>query len=172
MSWPLRPTKWDDRSIEHLRLSRAAGKSTGQIVRELAEMGYELNRNAVIGKAHRCGFATPNAPGPRVEQRRLRVDKPVRLSGLAEDSTVRNIVRERPPPEELSANATRAFGTPVTLIDLEPHHCRWIINDPRDGAMFCAATVVTGAPYCTEHCRCAYVPYFSRAARAEARRAA
>lgn len=45
----------------------------------------------------------------------------------------------------------------VTLADLENHHCRWPIGDPRQTSFkFCGCNRVPGLPYCEIHARRAY----------------
>jgi hypothetical protein len=40
----------------------------------------------------------------------------------------------------------------VTFAQLEPHHCRWPIGDPRQSDFrFCGCKRLTGKPYCEEH---------------------
>lgn len=41
-----------------------------------------------------------------------------------------------------------------TLIDLEPHHCRWPFGDPRESSFyFCGANKAAGFSYCAGHLR-------------------
>lgn len=45
----------------------------------------------------------------------------------------------------------------VTLSDLENHHCRWPIGDPRQTSFkFCGCNRVPGLSYCESHARRAY----------------
>lgn len=45
----------------------------------------------------------------------------------------------------------------VTLVDLDSHHCRWPIGDPRSAAFkFCGCDRVMGLPYCEIHARRAF----------------
>lgn len=40
----------------------------------------------------------------------------------------------------------------VTLLELEPHHCRWPIGDPKQSDFrFCGCDRVAGRPYCDAH---------------------
>jgi len=53
---------------------------------------------------------------------------------------------------------TPIAGEPVTLMQLQWHHCRWDAGQGEDGQMlYCGATKAKGA-YCREHARLAYVP--------------
>ena len=46
----------------------------------------------------------------------------------------------------------------VGLMDLKLTTCRWPIGDPKDDDFcFCGKPTVTGKPYCSEHCKEAYV---------------
>jgi hypothetical protein len=38
---------------------------------------------------------------------------------------------------------------PVALLDLEPHQCRWPVNDAP--YLFCAGTKIDGSSYCGRH---------------------
>ena len=48
------------------------------------------------------------------------------------------------------AQATAA-RRPLTLFDLRPHHCRWIVVGSSEGALFCGKPKVGSSPYCIEH---------------------
>ena len=48
-------------------------------------------------------------------------------------------------------------ANPVTLMELQWHHCRWPIGDPQSpDFMFCGANKLDGHPYCGRHCGAAY----------------
>jgi hypothetical protein len=48
------------------------------------------------------------------------------------------------------AQATTA-RRPLKLLDLRPHHCRWIVVGSGEGALFCGKPKVGSSPYCVEH---------------------
>jgi GcrA cell cycle regulator len=55
-----------------------------------------------------------------------------------------------PPPPEEPPN-------PLPLIELEEHHCRWPLGDPREPDFgFCARARIAGMPYCPGHCAIAF----------------
>ncbi|MDR2902829.1 MAG: hypothetical protein LBU87_07000 [Lactobacillales bacterium] len=86
-----------------------------------------LSKNAVIGKAHRMGL--PTRPSP--------------------------IKSEGPVPKQRKEK--EQDNKPVTLMDLKLNSCRWPIGDPKDPDFhFCGKQIVTGKPYCSEHCKMAY----------------
>ncbi len=49
------------------------------------------------------------------------------------------------------APATAAVRRPLKLLDLRPHHCRWIVVGSGEGALFCGKPKVGTSPYCVEH---------------------
>jgi hypothetical protein len=55
----------------------------------------------------------------------------------------------RPPPRPLDATK------PVLLVDLESHHCRWPVSEPRD-MLFCGRPKQDGSSYCPYHTAKAY----------------
>ncbi len=51
----------------------------------------------------------------------------------------------------------------VTLLDLEPHHCRWPVDAPDlVNHRFCGVTREDGLPYCKAHAKRAYRPEENR----------
>ena len=44
-----------------------------------------------------------------------------------------------------------AAHRPLTLFDLRPDHCRWIVVGSGEGALFCGKPKVGSSPYCAEH---------------------
>jgi len=78
-------------------------------------------------------------------------------------------VRERHPPEKPKpidkpnghvVTVSRLKNNPpkmLTIMELKPRHCRWIIGDPRDeSSRYCGAHKERGA-YCHEHAALCYV---------------
>jgi len=53
----------------------------------------------------------------------------------------------------------RPPGTPrhITIADLEPGDCKWIMNDDTSRAEFCALPCDGSSVYCADHHRMAYV---------------
>ena len=136
-------------------------------------------RNAVIGRLHRLGCNSSNGGSmnqPTKAERgmpptimpppaRAPAKKPVQQKvwnhwGNTPADAERKIVEPyREPPA----------GTPVPevdpakmvrTLDLEEHHCRWPIGDPRDSDTFrhCGKDKVMGQSYCEAHVRRAYAP--------------
>ena len=55
---------------------------------------------------------------------------------------------------------------PVTLVDLHPFNCRWVLDerDEQDRACFCAEPTKLGSSYCEEHHRRMYHKYIPHTA--------
>lgn len=152
---------WDDTADELVSRLWAEGVSASQISVALDRMGYSFSRCAVMGRVHRAKYRTPAIPFQqrerkvRVRQAAPKPPKPVRVP----------FIRPTLPPPAPEAAST-AFGKTVGLLELAEHHCRWIINDPSDGALYCAAGKLAGAPYCVGHCAVAYRRHSEPEARA------
>ena len=54
-------------------------------------------------------------------------------------------LRSQKPAEVLAARR------PLTLFDLRPRHCRWIVSGSGAEALFCGKPKVGASPYCVEH---------------------
>jgi hypothetical protein len=116
---------WTEEMVVALCRGYAAGHSCGQIAKDIGG----LTRNAVIGKARRLGLVS-NARPPKVARR---------------------------PPSKLRAERSEAQQEtqiePVSLFDLEPHHCRYSVSGEGADTLFCAATKHLNYSYCLKHCQ-------------------
>lgn len=137
-----------------LRILRGKGISYDTIASEInAAYGTRITRNACIGRALRIGLAMPERArkaqqkrgGRRAIPAQSRKTSPL-AAFLAHKATLPHL------PETPADDVAR-----VSLIDLEPHHCRYPVGDPRQtGFGFCGDHHVPGAPYCERHAiRCA-----------------
>lgn len=154
---------WTDERTETLKKLWAEGLSASQIAGRLGA----VTRNAVVGKIHRLGISARSTTRvarrpkrkPRVErQAPPKAAKPNWASfGLPDPR------RDMPPetPAEPLPPVKRVFdpAKKVTLPELEEHHCRWPVGDPRDEDFrFCGETRVPGQPYCVACCQVAFAP--------------
>lgn len=98
-----------------------------------------LTRSTVGGKASRMGLKWKTTPS-KLAPKRVRK----RRSGRKAATKPRG-----PTPIVL---AGRSSSQPVTILQLEAHHCRW----PLDGALYCGAHRNRGEPYCEPHLNNAY----------------
>jgi len=120
-------TTWSDDRVELLKELWASGKTAAQIATEL---GDNLTRNAVIGKAHRLGLSGRVTPAPK------KIDKPL-------------------PVEVNDVQPAKDGG--VSLLELTEKTCRYPYGDPKQaGFHFCGCETLPGLPYCAEHAAIAY----------------
>lgn len=148
-------TGWTDERCDTLRKLWAEGLSCSQIAGELGGM----TRNAVIGKVGRLGLTrrrmgvNPIAAAARALKPRSVIRNPLGLNGRKS--------RLKPPIEFDAATdlPPDTPANPVTLLDLQEHHCRWPFGDPQTrDFVFCGADKVDGHSYCARHCRLSYQP--------------
>lgn len=139
------------------------GLSASQIANRLGH----TTRNAVIAKVHRLrldGVAMARREPTGGREKAARRMKPAASAGsfrMAEQRTA-------PRPPRLPATspyreAAAAYVPPaeqmVSLLDLEDHHCKFPVGDPRSPTFkFCGGQRVDGTPYCNPHCIVAYRP--------------
>lgn len=173
---------WTEERIAELR--RLAGER--MFARDIAaEIG--TTKNSVLGKLHRLGLSKAKALPTRKPKISRRV-RPKRNGGAAVAALKARKEQER----KIANTATSTWGRraviaraiaigelepceatelppeptrpTVSLHDLQSHHCRWPIGNP--GAPdfgFCGQTIRDeSVPYCTHHCRIAYVPINKR----------
>lgn len=137
----MEPT-WTAKRIEALQKLWGEGLSCSQIANRLGG----VTRNAVIGKVHRMKLA------PRATVSRLKVGRRRNRSDAPKPKPKIN----RNPEAVAQIEALRALPDPVphsavTLMDLEPHHCRWPYGDPKRELKFCGCQKVEGISYCEKH---------------------
>lgn len=119
-------TTWTEERIELLKSLWGAGKTAAEIAKEL---GDNLTRNAVIGKAHRLGLSG------RISPIQKKIDKPL-------------------PPEQKQIKAKNGG---ISLLELTEKTCRYPYGDPKkEGFHFCGGHALAGLPYCSEHAEIAY----------------
>lgn len=110
---------WTEERDTQLRKLRDAGLTFSQIA-----AAFGMTNSAVIGRADRLGLAKQGQPATRSNQKR------------------------RITVQEQSLPPTLATGS-VALLDLEPHHCRWPVQDVP--YLFCADAKIDSSSYCGYH---------------------
>ena len=132
---------WPEHHVEKLRELWLAGNSAGQIA-NIIGAGY--SRNAVIGKLSRLGLTGRTDRRTKYTTRGVRKSrKRKQPSGLPMPSPMSAFVAalaaapvEPPPMPDAPAPADQRRS----LLELEPHHCRWPIGDVREPDFhFCGA---------------------------------
>lgn len=139
-------TIWTDPLLETLRRGWKLCLSGKNIASMIAtEHGVAVSRNAVIGKMARLGLQGRIAK-PKMESRK-------KIAAYQKRSWPRmEIPRPCPAPRNDEVTATS-----VHILDLEPHHCRLVIGEPKDG-MFCGREKVPGLSYCADHAQRVFLP--------------
>ncbi len=155
ISQPPEPT-WTPERIERLKamwLQERPQLSASEIARQL---GGDLTKSAVCGKAHRLGLPGRESPirpaRPKPLQRRTKaVELPVPNTEPPErplsPPPVRTAGREPAPTRR------RIAALPQRLGPSPFRTCQWIAKDdgPFSDADKCGAGTVTGSSYCAEH---------------------
>jgi GcrA cell cycle regulator len=171
---PTEKFKWTDERVAEFRDKYALGWSHSQLGAH-----FGVSRNASIGKAHRLGLqgqAPPRKPKPWVDVgvsertwHRRQAKASHRASqgqgGASKDKPAYHRNRSLPAhsfvPVTFGRYATdlepEAIANPVTLMELQEHHCHWPHDIPGEPMMYCGADSVLGLSYCPRHCRMAYV---------------
>lgn len=152
------------------------------------ETGRNIERGAIIGRLKRFGLSPQSQkPSGGFRRTRYRPKQPKpEISGtearnglrafVAADKAACNIeapkapfaggfnalkngIKKPPLFPKLSADEKEAItGKGVTIMNLKPHHCRWIITDlPRWGEhLYCGSEKMEGSSYCVFHTRKAW----------------
>jgi GcrA cell cycle regulator len=132
-----------------------------------SRLSIHKTRNAVIGKLCRVGAVRKGASHrtnfTRVPTRTKALDAKRPRSAAPKKTTKRSpltnlffsaasTARPEPLPYPAPTDVAR-----VAFADLEPHHCRFPVGDPREPDFgFCGDAKHDGLPYCTSHALRAY----------------
>lgn len=123
-----------------------------------SQMGEKLgtSRNAVIGKLLRLGIPMTNALGVRLPNGTGRDKVRARAKRQQQQASVVKRIKAkvtRPPePPPIVADGDIPLSQRRTLLELEPHHCRWPCGDPGEpGFYFCGASKDGERVYCAAH---------------------
>ena len=174
---PTEQPKWTEDRVAEFRDKYALGWSHSQLGAH-----FGVSRNASVGKAHRLGLqhrARARRPEPWVDagvsQRTWYRQQAQASHRLLEARGGASYRRNRSAPahsfeavtigDEATDLAPEVVANPVTLLELQEHHCRWPHDRDGEPMMYCGADSVRGLPYCARHCRMAYrLPERRRAA--------
>jgi GcrA cell cycle regulator len=159
-------SRWDANTLAKLRRYWGEGLSSTQIAQAL---GRGLTRNAVLGQVKRL-----RDRGDDISLRVAAIPPP-----KAFEPAVPVVVEDTRRAHHLTFNIHKLHSTPITdpimpaetlydhvaptqpsllrLVDLQPHHCRWPLNNALGGEYyFCGAQRISGRPYCPAHVALAY----------------
>jgi GcrA cell cycle regulator len=127
---------WTEDRVDKLKALWKKGLSASQIAEELGE---NITRNAVIGKAHRLGLSSRPSP----------VKKPAQAKRKPAAKKAAPAAPKEPKPEEKPEK--------ITILELTDRICKWPLGHPgEDDFQFCGRPSVAGQPYCTFHGAMAY----------------
>jgi GcrA cell cycle regulator len=137
---------WTDERVELLKKLWDSGKTAADIAQQLGE---NITRNAVIGKAHRLGLSGRSSPIQR-KSKKTQANTPSPKPKMGTEAHKEQVRLHE------TANKPKANGG-VGLIELKDRMCHWPIGDPKKpGFHFCGDRNVPGVPYCAEHAAIAY----------------
>lgn len=107
-------------------------------------------RNAVIGKAHRLGMCKKSPESTMKESHNKSSKEKVKMTK-----------RELPPPmavterfREAVFKIDNADSSAVTIMKLQPYHCRWPLGESPD-VRYCGKDIAINR-YCVQHAHIAY----------------
>jgi GcrA cell cycle regulator len=141
-----------------LKKLHGEGLSASQIATRITGTGFEVTRNAVIGKANRLGLTGGDKPRRSTRSRKPRRKPNPGISMVFGGRKSAKLFLEAEPftpgPELVIPEAERRG-----IDGLTEDQCRWPIGDPQHADFhFCNGTKVPGLAYCEHHCRRAYQP--------------
>ena len=147
---------WTDEAKVTVKALWEEGKSALEIA-----VKFGVSRNAICGLANRSGWQTPNSP-----MNRPRVPKEKRMRQVPYNITKAKKRQDVPPPlgpvepdmPPTIDDLAIPFEQRRTLLELQKHHCRFPIGDPRGDFFFCGAVTLKDGPYCEGHAARCFVP--------------
>lgn len=144
---------WTPERDQALRDLADAGLTSGEIARNIG-----MSRNAVMGKLWRLGIRKGPPSVSMEEREKYRPPKPDRNAPV----TVAPLKPHASIPPRRIPLLTLAEDRPKNLQiwELEAHHCKWPMGDPKDADFHCCGAVRKDdkSPYCAYHHERAYRP--------------
>jgi GcrA cell cycle regulator len=158
-------SKWTQDREDLLKKLHGEGLSASQIATRITVTGFEVTRNAIIGKSNRLGLT--GGDKPRRSSRSPKKRKPKAGNSL---NMVFGEFASRKSAKLFAGLVTAEPFVPgpelvipeherKTLLELADNDCRWPIGHVGEpGFHFCNGTKVPGLSYCEHHARRAYTP--------------
>ena len=152
------------------------GLSAGEIASRLGD----ITRNAVIGKLSRMGLkrgthahaTLAQKIGARrtkasYERKKKRLGIKTKRVFISPAGAIVGLLDKGTPLKPLPQDHPEDVATVASVADLEPHHCRWPVGDPKaDFKGFCGKKKERGQ-YCEHHAQRAYQGPWSRISSAD-----
>jgi GcrA cell cycle regulator len=159
---------WTAKQVEILRVRYAKGHSATIIAEALnvGNKGAKFTRCGVIGAARRRGFQSGHWAAvivlddqTKIREPRIRAAVPKKQLSTADAKAAalvrRDLIAAGPVESDLIGLPT---SLRVTLCELEPNMCKWVLGDPKeDSFRYCGART-NGVPYCPAHHALVYEP--------------
>ena len=131
-------TFWTDEIVEKLRTLHAEKVSFSLIAVALG-----CTKNAAIGKALRLGL--PRRERPINYNKAANKAKKIRIAPrMSRETHLMHVAEWSNLPLNQSENA-------VSLLEIKSRQCRWPLNDPGPGFLFCGAEQLEDSSYCCRH---------------------
>ena len=152
-------TPWTKEEIELAIELFKQGKSQ-------TEIGKKLHRsaNSVAGKINRSRKSGVDFPRRVIEYKKKKEPVAAKPKKAARKEPPKVVEAPPPPIEKVKRVRLKLIDsdTAVTFAELEHHHCRYPMGDPRQSDFrFCGCNRLVGKPYCEAHAVIAgrqYVP--------------
>lgn len=142
---------WNEERVELLKELWGAGKTAAEIAQQLGE---NITRNAVIGKAHRLGLSGRVSPIQKKAKKAAKAPAAAKTPTAVASATAATAAPRQ--PRSVYVDTPKENGG-VSLMELKDRMCHWPIGDPKKpGFHFCGDASVPGVPYCAEHTAVAY----------------
>jgi GcrA cell cycle regulator len=150
---------WSEEKVAALKAMRAEGVTIDAIA-----AFFDMTRGAVIGKANRLGLCEPRKPkgSTRAVQPLPPAAVPRKPPASAAPREILPLLDAAPRLERVVPPVAIRPNTALRFVDLTTDQCRWICNDPRDGALFCGARTIPGKSWCRAHHAVVYQPWHAR----------
>lgn len=144
---------WADTPTEELKATVSALIKDGCSAADIAAHFDGATRNAVISFCRRRKIQLKGrAPKPPAPPKKPKAAKPkveARIDVRAVNAA-RSRAKDQADPfgfDDIGNDASHLLG----IMDLKPHHCRWIAGDPLNVHGYCGKTAIDGSSYCSEH---------------------
>ena len=162
-----RGNEWPEAHIETLKALWADERPASEIAEILSAKGFEVSRNAVLGKVHRLDLSSRKKLPARTRPPQAEINARARANYHKRN-------KSRPPAYQATPRVARIYREPppapemlmVSIFDLAPSSCRFPVGDPRlPGFAYCGVKHTEMGSYCPYHHSLAYQPLESQGRR-------
>ena len=146
--------QWTGKDDDLLRQLRLDGFSFGIIFEKFRELGTNISRNSLIGRATRLRMAAPR--NPTKHKLHYNPAKPKKHKIIESGGALTERLRRVRPAVARSPTHDAAAGEflGLSILEIDLHQCHYPEGD--DPITFCAQPVLKGSPYCAHHTRLCY----------------